>query len=110
MSEDPKMIPIGPAAKHLGVSRDTQRRWEKKGKLKSFRSPSNRRYYTKEQLNEVMMGKKAESVKSGEQVSKSAKPGKQLKIGKTGQLFTFGIISFLLAALLALLLQFFLLK
>ena len=109
MSEDPKMIPIGPAAKHLGVSRDTLRRWEKKGKLKSFRSPSNRRYYTKEQLNEVMMGKKAESVKSGEQVSNSTKPGKQLKIGKTGQLFTFGVASFILAALIALLVQYFLL-
>ncbi len=100
MSEDSKMRPIGPAAKHLGVSRDTLRRWEKKGKLKSVRSPSNRRYYTKEQLNEVMMGKKAESVKTG----------KKLKISKTGQLFTFGIISFIIAALLALLLQFFLLK
>ena len=109
MSEDPKMIPIGPAAKYLGVSRDTLRRWEKKGKLKSFRSPSNRRYYTKEQLNEVMMGKKADSAKSGEQVSKSAEVGKRVKIGKTGQLFSIAVTSFILAALLAVLVQFFLL-
>lgn len=47
-------LTIGQAAKHLGVSRDTLRRWEKKGKLKAVRSPTNRRYYTKRQLEEIM--------------------------------------------------------
>ena len=45
---------IGDAAKHVGVSPDTLRRWEKKGRLTPRRSPSNRRYYTKDQLDELM--------------------------------------------------------
>ncbi len=47
-------LTIGPAAKYLGVSRDTLRRWEKKGKIKAVRSPTNRRYYTERMLDEVM--------------------------------------------------------
>ena len=47
-------LTIGPAAKYLGVSRDTLRRWEKKGKIKAVRSPTNRRYYTEKMLDEVM--------------------------------------------------------
>jgi excisionase family DNA binding protein len=47
-------VSIGEAAKYLGVSRDTLRRWEKRGKIKAIRSPTNRRYYTKKQLNEIM--------------------------------------------------------
>lgn len=53
-------LSIGQAARHLGVSRDTLRRWEKKGKIKAIRSPSNRRYYTKKQLDQVLGVKEAE--------------------------------------------------
>ena len=109
-NKDSKMIQIGPAAKHLGVSRDTLRRWEKKGKLKAMRSPTNRRYYTKELLDAAMAGKKVEKTKTEVQKEIAKPAGKKgLKIGKTGQLFTFGVISFIFAALIALLIQFFLL-
>lgn len=47
-------LTIGQACKYVGVSRDTLRRWEKKGKIKPLRSPSNRRYYTKDQLDELL--------------------------------------------------------
>ena len=47
---------IGEAAKFLGISRDTLRRWEKRGRLKAFRSPTNRRYYTENQLKNLMSG------------------------------------------------------
>jgi len=39
-------LSIGEAAKFLGVSRDTLRRWEKRGKIKSYRTPGGRRRYT----------------------------------------------------------------
>ena len=39
-------LSIGEAAEYLGVSRDTLRRWEKRGKLKSYRTPGGRRRYT----------------------------------------------------------------
>lgn len=50
-------ISIGEAAKYLGVSRDTLRRWEKRGKLAPLRSPTNRRYYTKELLDNLLKTK-----------------------------------------------------
>lgn len=43
-------LSIGEAAKYLRVSKDTLRRWEKKGIIKAHRSPTNRRYYKKEDL------------------------------------------------------------
>ena len=57
MSDKNSWLSIGQAAAYLGISRDTLRRWEKKGKIKVGRSPSNRRYYTKNQLDQAMMGK-----------------------------------------------------
>lgn len=39
-------------AERLGVSPKTLQRWDNDGKLKAYRTPTNRRYYTEEQLNE----------------------------------------------------------
>lgn len=48
---EPKLLSIGDAAKFLGVTIQTLRRWDKSGKLPSFRpSPSSHRYYKKEDL------------------------------------------------------------
>lgn len=46
-------LSIAEAAKYLRVSKDTLRRWEKEKILKSFRSPTNRRYYRREELEYV---------------------------------------------------------
>lgn len=46
-------LSIGDAATFLRISRDTLRRWEKKGILKSYRSPTFHRYYKKEDLEKV---------------------------------------------------------
>ena len=54
----PKWLSIGQAASYMGVSNDTLRRWEKKGKIAPSRSPTNRRYYTLSILDEVMKVKK----------------------------------------------------
>ena len=44
---------IGAAAKYLGVSIDTLRRWDKKGKLSSHRSLGGHRYFLKDDLDNV---------------------------------------------------------
>lgn len=43
-------IPIGKAAKLIGVTPMTLRRWEKTGKIKPIRTPTNRRLYSKDQI------------------------------------------------------------
>ncbi|KKU06502.1 MAG: hypothetical protein UX09_C0050G0006 [Candidatus Uhrbacteria bacterium GW2011_GWE2_45_35] len=45
------LIPIGEAAKILGVSIQTLRRWDKNGKLSSIKTPGGRRRYKLENLN-----------------------------------------------------------
>ncbi len=104
MNEDKKYqwMPIGEAAKYLGISRDTLRRWGKRGKIKAVRSPTNRRYYTKKQLDKIMS--------TGKEEKKVNKLEKKLSINKTQKLIITGILSFLVTAALALLTQFFLLK
>jgi excisionase family DNA binding protein len=102
----PKWLTIGQAAKYLGISRDTLRRWEKAGRIKPIRSPTNRRYYTKPILDELMTGKgKAKISKLSHK-----KPSFSLTIGKTPKLILAGIISLIAAALLGILLQTFILK
>ncbi len=44
---------IGKAAKYLGVSVDTLRRWEKKGRLTSDRSPGGHRFFQKAGLEKL---------------------------------------------------------
>lgn len=59
MKQQNKLISIGEAAEYLNVSIDTLRRWEKKEKVKSYRSPGNHRYFIKEDLDKLF-GKKYE--------------------------------------------------
>lgn len=91
----PKWLTIGQASKYLGISRDTLRRWEKAGKIKAVRSPTNRRYYTQKQLDEVMNGK-------GETAPEPKAPSKL-------PLALVGLVSLLAAAVLGFLIQIFLL-
>jgi molybdopterin-binding protein len=39
----PRQYPIGEAARMLGVSIDTLRRWDRQGRIKTRRDPANRR-------------------------------------------------------------------
>lgn len=52
-------LTIGEASKYLGVSIDTLRRWEKKGKINAYRSPGGHRYFRKTDL-ENLFGTKYE--------------------------------------------------
>ncbi|KPJ70706.1 hypothetical protein AMJ51_01190 [Microgenomates bacterium DG_75] len=89
-----KWIPIGEAAKYLGISKDTLRRWENAGKIKPQRSPTNRRYYTKEQLDELI-GKRPKPTKKAKRSVASKKSG-------VLKLFAFGSIGLVIAVLIAL--------
>ena len=53
-------LSIGKAAKYLGVSIDTLRRWEKKGKLSTHRSPGGHRYFLKKDLDQAFAPKAKE--------------------------------------------------
>lgn len=110
-----KMISIGEAAKYLNISRDTLRRWEKKGKIKPFRSPTNRRYYTKEQLDEIMKKPVVEkpkqtAVKTPKRTKKSKKSKKQKTKKKSTwlRITGFGLVGFGLAAIFSYFLSLFL--
>lgn len=46
-------LSIGEAAKYLRISKDTLRRWEKRRILKAHRSPTNRRFYKKQDLERI---------------------------------------------------------
>lgn len=89
--KESRWLTIGQAADYLGVSRDTLRRWEKRGKVKTVRSPTNRRYYTKEQLDQLI--------------------GKQTGVKRAGEplkLAGFALTAFIIAVILALIILFFL--
>jgi DNA-binding transcriptional MerR regulator len=45
---------IGAAARLLGVKPQTLQMWDRKGKLKPYRSVTNRRHYTEAQLREFL--------------------------------------------------------
>src|SRR3989344_5706909 len=54
-----KKLSIGEASEYLGVSIDTLRRWEKKGKIEPMRSPGGHRYFNKKDLDNLF-GRKYE--------------------------------------------------
>lgn len=55
MNDDSKLglLNIGSAADYLGISIDTLRRWEKKGRIKPLRSPGGHRYFSKADLDDL---------------------------------------------------------
>lgn len=65
-SDQNEWFSIGEAAKYLRVSPDTLRRWEKCGYLKAHRSPTNHRYYLKNELENFF-------TKKGEVLSDSSR-------------------------------------
>jgi excisionase family DNA binding protein len=57
MQSDPftksDFLSIGKSSEYLGVSIDTLRRWEEKGKLITYRSPGGHRYFKKNELDQL---------------------------------------------------------
>jgi len=52
-NENEELLSIGEASEFLGVSIDTLRRWEKKGRVEAYRSPGDHRYFKKETLKSL---------------------------------------------------------
>lgn len=49
-----KVYKTGQFAKLIGVHITTLQKWDRMGKLKAHRTPTNRRFYTEEQLKEFL--------------------------------------------------------
>ena len=65
-----KQYKVGEFAKLLNVTVKTLQNWDKQGTLKAYRTPTNQRFYTEEQLNHVL------GLSNGNQIEKQG-----LKIG-----------------------------
>lgn len=76
-SKSENWLSIGEAAKFLRVSKDTLRRWEKKGIIKAHRSPTNRRYYQREDLAYVFSKKPDIREESSKIVTPTSHPVKK---------------------------------
>lgn len=46
-------------SKILNVSVKTLQRWDRTGKLKAYRTPTNRRFYTDNQVKEFLKGRES---------------------------------------------------
>ena len=57
MSNEPKLVPIGQAAKILNVSIDTVRRWDASGRLHSTRPGGKDRYFSVSELESIKLTK-----------------------------------------------------
>lgn len=70
-----ELLSIGDASEYLGISIDTLRRWEKKGRIEPLRSPGGHRYYNKKSL-EDLFGKRytrdEETVRTTKDIEPSA--------------------------------------
>lgn len=49
-TELPELIPIGEAARLLGVSVETVRRWERQGKVSATRTAGDQRRFSREDI------------------------------------------------------------
>ena len=61
-----KRYKVGEFAKLLNVTVKTLQNWDKQGTLKAYRTPTNQRFYTEEQLNQVLgLSNKSQEEKTG---------------------------------------------
>lgn len=59
-------LSIGKASEYLGVAIETLRRWDSKGKIKSYRSPGGHRYFLKKDLENLFARQKSRKKKEGQ--------------------------------------------
>lgn len=69
MQNTRELLSIGQASEYLGISIDTLRRWEKRSKLTTFRSPGGHRYFDKKDLDELFGTKYERDEVSGFSIS-----------------------------------------
>lgn len=82
------LFTIGEAAKTLGVSIDTLRRWDKKGSLRSIRlTPESHRYYSKEEISNLLPKDDIFNLAKTWAVSQKPLPLPQEYYSETGDIF-----------------------
>lgn len=92
MQDDKKWYTISEAAKYLGVSPDTLRRWEKAKKISApTRTAGGARRYSKELLDEILSGGEKEKAKPSKKKTQPASK-KQLIIGLITAIITLAIL------------------
>ena len=97
MQDEKKWYTISEAAKYLGVSPDTLRRWEKAGKISApKRTAGGARRYSKELLDQILGAGKEEKAKP---------PKKKAPAGKTS--FLIGLIALIITLAILLPILFF---
>jgi len=70
-------ISIGKAAQLVGVTPTTLRRWEKAGKIKPVRTPTNRRLYSRDEILSIVSQSMARSIMNWAASSSAGEPEKQ---------------------------------
>ena len=58
----PRQIPAGEAARRLGISLDTLRRWDREGRIRTERDSANRRVVPPEELDRLRGGPTGEAL------------------------------------------------
>ena len=89
-----KLLSIGESSEYLDVSIDTLRRWEKKGKIESVRSPGNHRYFLKSDLDKLFGKKYIHEEKAEKTEKKEAVEDVSEKDEKLPEPSTFASISY----------------
>lgn len=56
-------LSIGEASRYLNVAIETLRRWDKKGKIESYRSPGGHRYFSRKDLKELFKKRRYQRIK-----------------------------------------------
>lgn len=67
------LLSIGDASEYLGVSIDTLRRWEKKGRIAPLRSPGGHRYFSEQDLDNLFGKKYTRDSKPKPRIEKTEK-------------------------------------
>jgi len=91
--QDKKWYTISEAAKYLGVSPDTLRRWEKAGKISApKRTAGGARRYSKELLDEILGGGKEEKAKAPKKKAQAPASKMPFLIGLIALFITLAIL------------------
>jgi len=56
-------LSIGEASRYLNVAIETLRRWDKKGKIESYRSPGGHRYFSRKDLKKLFKKRRYQRIK-----------------------------------------------
>jgi len=91
--EDKNWYTISEAAKYLGVSPDTLRRWEKAGKISApKRTAGGARRYSKELLDQILGEGKEEKAKAPKKKAQARAGKTQFLIGLIALIITLAIL------------------